>query len=307
MNIDANLQVVTAPLPGHMVSWLTNEATRRYKGKSPGMIHIKTGLLSLCLCVFCITMNAAYADTVKIRFAYIGDTEDSAYPGIRQGLNEANTQGQFLGQEYELDVIRLNETEQTDFSPYIALLVAADSDALISLSRRLPNEPVFNLENDDDSLRDICLDNVLHIAPSRRMKNDAVAQWRKKHPGAAVEAQAWHSDFVKFAARDLNKRFRKAFKKGMDDGAWAGWVAVKMTSDTVAREGITSAHAMLNYLQTRLSFDGQKGIEMNFRETGQLRQILLLAEHGKLVGEAPVRGVVETDDVDSLGITECPK
>ena len=47
---------------------------------------------------------------------------------------------------------------------------------------------------------------------------------------------------------------------------------------------------------------------MSFRVTGQLRQPLLLVENGKLLNEeAPVRGVVDPDDYDSLGITGCSK
>jgi hypothetical protein len=37
-----------------------------------------------------------------------------------------------------------------------------------------------------------------------------------------------------------------------------------------------------------------------FRDTGQLRQPLLLVEAGKLVGEAPVPGVVDSNDLTAL-------
>ncbi len=93
----------------------------------------------------------------------------------------------------------------------------------------------------------------------------------------------------------------------MDDYSWAGWAAVKMTSDTVARNNITEPAALLNYLKTELSFDGQKGIGMDFRETGQLRQPVLVIEDDKIVAEAPVRGVAKPPTVDSLGIVNCPK
>ena len=45
---------------------------------------------------------------------------------------------------------------------------------------------------------------------------------------------------------------------------------------------------------------------MTFRKTGQLRQPLLFVENGKLLNaEAPVRGVVDPEDYDSLGIKNC--
>jgi len=139
------------------------------------------------------------------------------------------------------------------------------------------------------------------------MKSDAVAQWQQKEPGSNVTAQAWHGDFVKFAARDLNKRFKKKQGQTMDDDAWAGWAAVKMTSDSVAREKISDAKHMLIHLKTDLSFDGQKGSNMNFRETGQLRQLMILVEDGKIVAEAPVRGVAKPPTLDSLGLLNCEK
>jgi hypothetical protein len=91
----------------------------------------------------------------------------------------------------------------------------------------------------------------------------------------------------------------------MDDYSWAGWAAVKMTSDTVARTQITNSKEMLNYLKNELSFDGQKGSDMNFRITGQLRQLILLVENDKIVTEAPIRGVAKPPTLDSLGILEC--
>ena len=93
----------------------------------------------------------------------------------------------------------------------------------------------------------------------------------------------------------------------MDDYAWAGWAAVKMITDTVARENFTEADKLLAYLKSSLTFDGQKGINMNFRPTGQLRQPILLVENDEIVSEAPVRGVAKPPTVDSLGILDCSK
>jgi ABC transporter substrate binding protein (PQQ-dependent alcohol dehydrogenase system) len=166
---------------------------------------------------------------------------------------------------------------------------------------------VFNLTSDDDALRQACQPNLLHIAPSARMKADAVAQWHKKKPAAPVQAQAWHADFTKFAARELNNRFRKAHEIPMDDDAWAGWAALKMLSETVARIQTADPARTLTYLRTEMAFDGQKGVPHTFRDTGQLRQPLLLVEAGKLVGEAPVPGVATTNDLDSLGLTSCQR
>jgi hypothetical protein len=80
-----------------------------------------------------------------------------------------------------------------------------------------------------------------------------------------------------------------------------------MTSDTVARTKIINAKNMLNYLKTKLSFDGQKGSDMNFRVTGQLRQLILLVEDNKVIAEAPIRGIAKPPTLESLGILNCSK
>ena len=251
--------------------------------------------------------NVTNAKTVEVNFAYIGQKNHSALLGIQQGLIEANLQGQFLNQKYKLDIITIENAGTHDFSDYIAVLTAVEADTFTKLAETLKNTPVFNLSLEDDSLRTECINNALHIIPSDAMKADAKGQWHKKKGDSNVKAQAWHPDFVKFAARDLNKRFKKNQKVAMDDHSWAGWAAVKMTSDAVARSKINDPTKMLHYLKSELAFDGQKGSVMNFRETGQLRQPILLVEDNKIVAEAPVRGIAKPPTLDSLGILNCEK
>jgi ABC-type branched-subunit amino acid transport system substrate-binding protein len=189
----------------------------------------------------------------------------------------------------------------------MAVIAATDAPILQRLSAEFApaGVAVLNLTADDEALRQACLPNLLHIAPSASMKADAVAQWQKKKPAAPVQARAWHEDYTKFAAGELNNRFRKAYGIAMDDAAWAGWAALKMLSEAVARAQTTAPDRILAYLRNELAFDGQKGVPQTFRDTGQLRQPILLVENGKLVGEAPVPGVVDSNDLDSLGRTSC--
>ncbi len=115
------------------------------------------------------------------------------------------------------------------------------SNELKSLAKELTNIPIFNLTDESNELRVNCITNILHITPSNKMKADALKQWQTKIPDSKANPQSWHYSFKKFAARDLNKRFKKNYKTNMDDYSWAGWAAVKMTSDTVARTKIISA------------------------------------------------------------------
>ena len=256
--------------------------------------------------IFLGCATAGAAEKTEISFAFIGATDSAAYDGVAQGIHEANLQGRFLGQNYTLHEFSADNMDAIDPGMFIALIVATNADDLRQAGNRFPDHAVFNVAVHDDAPREACSPNLLHVIPSSKMLADAEAQWLQKSPGAGISVSGWHPDFVKFAARDLNKRFKKRFSKSMGQYAWAGWAAVKMTSDSVARESLTEPAAMLDYLKTGLSFDGQKGLDMDFRDTGQLRQLLLVAgPGGELLGEAPVRGVVAPDDVDSLGLASC--
>lgn len=245
------------------------------------------------------------AEVIEVDFIYVGEKNHPSLLGVKQGLDESNLQGQFLNQKYNLQTISSDETDGHDFSKYIAILTSIDSKKLRVLAKQYNNTPVFNLADESNELRHSCIGNILHITPSNKMKSDALEQLKIKKPESKAMAQSWHYSFVKFAARDLNKRFKKNYQVKMNDHSWAGWAAVKMTSDTVARTQITNSKEMLNYLKNELTFDGQKGSDMNFRITGQLRQLILLVENDKIVTEAPIRGVAKPPTLDSLGILEC--
>lgn len=244
----------------------------------------------------------------EVRVVYVGPAEGSVWRGVALGQHEANILGRFTGQTYAVQQMRPEELLGKELATLPAVVLAAtDAETLPKLSAAFApaGVAVFNLARDDDSLRQACLPNLLHTPPSARMKADAVAQWQKKHAGAAVEAWAWHPDFVKYAARDLNKRFRELFNVPMDNDAWAGWAALKMVSEAIARTQTTEPARILAYLRQDMEFDGQKGVSHTFRETGQLRQPLLIVQDGKVVGEAPVRGVADIADLDSLGMESC--
>lgn len=264
----------------------------------------KWSITTLTVLLFCAGTIEPCFGAMDVKLVYIGSEGDAALLGARQGLDEANLQGQFLGQKYILEA-RTAAAPVAELHGATAVLASLDAGAFQALAAALPGVPLFNLRATDDALRAACIANALHVIPGDAMARDAVAQWRKVHPGAKVTAGAWHGEFIKFAGRDLNKRYRAATGKGMDDHAWAGWAAVKMTSDSVARLNSADPGTLLAFLRDDLRFDGQKGAEMSFRASGQLRQPMLLVEDGRLVGEAPVRGVAGPDDLDTLGNTAC--
>ncbi len=237
---------------------------------------------------------------------YYGAKGNSAWLGASQGLKEANQQGAFLGQTFKLG--QAADAQALKKAHPVAVIAATDAAGLRQLAGALPGVAILNVTLDDDGLREQCSANLLHVLPSQAMKRDAEAQWRQKNPDSKAVAQAWHHTAEKYSATQLNDRYRKTQHKAMDDTAWAGWAAMKMLADTVIRAPTADPAAVLDFLKTQLKFDGQKGIEMNFRANGQLRQPLLLVEGGKLVGEAPVKGVARgVEDLDSLGNIVCKK
>ncbi len=263
-------------------------------------------LKNLGIAMLLLWPQIIFANTINVTLHYIGPTDGQVWAGIQQGLTEANLQGQFLGQAYDVKNITEEEVEALPASEITAVLVGTDAKHMLEIAKlnKLTTVPVFNLSSDADSLRQVCLPNLLNIPLSKQMKQDALAQWQNKNPDKLVTAHAWHHDFVKFAASQLNNRFTRNHKTQMTDDAWAGWAAIKMLSDTVARTQKTDSAAMLNYLKKDLSFDGQKGDTATFRDTGQLRQIVLLIDKDdNIVAEAPLRGV--KGGLDSLGLISC--
>lgn len=261
------------------------------------------GLKQWTLVLLCMLAQPVLADVIDVRLHYVGPTEGSAWLGMQQGLAEANIQGEFLGQKYSLQVTTIEQLANLD--NVTALLLATDAAQVLAVakSKQFANVPVFNIISDADSLRSACLPNLLSLSVSQKMKQDAVEQMLKKNPDSKAQAQGWHKDFRKFAASQLNIRFTKAHGAAMDDDAWAGWAAVKLLSDTVARTQNSDAAVMLKYLKNDIAFDGQKGAGATFRDTGQLRQLVLLVEDNKIVAEAPLRGV--KGGLDSLGLASC--
>jgi hypothetical protein len=251
-----------------------------------------------------LVSQTLFANVLEVTIHYVGPTEGTVWLGVQQGVDEANLQGEFLGQKYTIKPV--TQAELATEGNFTAVLLATDVDTVMAVTAMpaLKDVPVFNLESDADVLRSVCLPNLLNIPASLKMKQDALAQWLAKNPDSTAHTQGWHEDFKKFAASQLNKRFSKKHGVKMDNHAWSGWAAVKLISDTVARIQSADAKNMLTYLKNDIAFDGQKGVGATFRETGQLRQlVLIVSDENKILAEAPLRGV--KGGLDSLGITSC--
>ncbi len=192
----------------------------------------------------------------EVQLVYVGSTT-TVWRGIEQGLREANILGGFTGHTYTVEPVSPEALlgAQRDKLP-LAIVAATDAETLQRLSAKFAaaSVAVLNLLADDDALRQACLPNLLHVVPSARMKADAVAQWQKRKPTAQVQARAWHEDYTKFAAGELNNRFRKAQGLPMDDDAWAGWAVLKLLSEAVARAQSLEPTRILAYLRHEMAY-----------------------------------------------------
>ena len=249
----------------------------------------------------------AALSAAEVKIVYVGPPlrDNSSGKGALLGLEEAQLQGAFLGLAYSLAAAEL--TDLAALHGADAILVAGTPGRVLAVAEAVSEQgvPVFNIAATQDGLRTSCAPNLLHTIPSDAMLATAVAQWKQNSDAGSVVAQAWHEDFVKFAARDLNKRFQESRGTDMDDQSWAAWAAVRIVADAAANLPVGTTAERLAYIRFEMEFDGQKGGYMTFRDTGQLRQPLLVVVDGKLAGEAPVRGVAASDDLDSLDPLVC--
>ncbi|HEY2618268.1 MAG TPA: ABC transporter substrate-binding protein [Acetobacteraceae bacterium] len=153
---------------------------------------------------------------------------DDGLAGAKLAMSDNNTTGRFMNQEFELT----DAPVRADDDPVSILAALADrgivllltdlpADRLLTLadSARARGVTLFNIEAPDDALRqEDCRGNVIHVAPSRAMLADALAQylvWKKwsrwvliygSHPADVLLADAYRRAAQRFGARIVKER-----------------------------------------------------------------------------------------------------
>lgn len=114
---------------------------------------------------------------------------DSGVAGIELGIEDSNTTGKFLGQQFSFLTQTIPATQSSSsimWSDYNIdnqlLLVDLDSETLQALiaHNNLLNQPalIINIANRDNTLRQhICSANLFHTTPSHAQITDALGQW----------------------------------------------------------------------------------------------------------------------------------
>lgn len=111
---------------------------------------------------------------------------DGGVAGAKLGIADNNTTGRFLNQSFKLDVLEGNVDDlikgATEKVAAGDAYIIADlgPNELLKFADAMAGKPalIFNVGNPDDRLREEdCRANVMHIAPTRSMLADALAQY----------------------------------------------------------------------------------------------------------------------------------
>ena len=130
-------------------------------------------------------------------------------------------------------------------------------------------------------------------------------QWPRPVVGSAgLLAQAWHPQWQRYGAAQLNRRFRKSAQRPMQGQDWAAWMAGKAVAAALVDAPQSSVAQQLRQLRgAGIFLDGFKGQRLSFRPwDGQLRQPLLLAHDDAVAAMAPLGQWLKSGEpLDSLG------
>jgi ABC transporter substrate binding protein (PQQ-dependent alcohol dehydrogenase system) len=184
---------------------------------------------------------ASAADETEVKIGYLHDAthkatislldapaDNDGVAGAQLAIEDNNTTGKFLNQRFTLDVRRLRATDDpvaavTSMADDGTTLIIADlpADGLLRAADggRQRGLTVFNAGATDDRLREAdCRLNVFHVAPTRSMLADALAQylvwkqWRKwllvvgSHPEDKLYADALRRAAARFGAKIVQDR-----------------------------------------------------------------------------------------------------
>ena len=240
--------------------------------------------------ILCLLNTLAYSKDLPLYF--YGDTSSNEWYGAIQGLQEANAQGKFLQLNYKL-IHRTNLDDVKADKPY-AVISSLSPAKLRQALLANPQIPFLNVSSIAEHFSSLCAPNLFHIRPHPSALVAAEAAWK---PEGRVEAKAvlWHHSFKKYAAAQLNKRYKKNADRHMNSESWAGWASVKLFSDTLARNGPESEISVVNFLKNSLAFDGQKGKDLFFNGLNYLEQPLLLIHGDKIVGEISTSQILSAE------------
>jgi ABC transporter substrate binding protein (PQQ-dependent alcohol dehydrogenase system) len=187
------------------------------------MIRWWIGVIGVCL----TAAHARAAEPVEVGIGYLGQAgvrstlslvqqpaDNDGIAGAHLAIEDNNTTGKFLNQHFTLQEVRLKEGQ--DVAQAAATLAEHNSfiiadlpaDALLKAADALRDRGtiVLNAGAIDDRLREEdCRANVIHVAPTRSMLADALAQY--------LVWKQWKRWFLVVGSHDKDKLFADALRR----------------------------------------------------------------------------------------------
>ena len=152
--------------------------------------------------------------------------EDLGFAGARLAIEDNDTTGRFMGQDFEAaEVVATPDTAADEMDRLIDegvefIVILADDETMLSLADHAGDRAMlFNAGARGDNLRGKdCRANTIHVAPSHAMLADGLAQflmWKKwsrwfliegSHPEDAAFAESLRRAATKFGAKIVEER-----------------------------------------------------------------------------------------------------
>jgi len=203
------------------------DVAAKYRGAntwSSALIRaVITGTLVLIL-----TAMLARSEPVTIKIGYIGAAErktaislvdlppdNDGVAGVRLALDDNNTTGKFLNQQFSLEEMRVkNGTDPTNMVLQLAdhgisfFIVDLPAEMLLKAAEagRQRDLVFFNVGAIDDRLREEnCRANVIHTAPTRSMLADGLAQY--------LVFKRWQQWLLVVGSHEADKLFADALRR----------------------------------------------------------------------------------------------
>jgi ABC transporter substrate binding protein (PQQ-dependent alcohol dehydrogenase system) len=148
--------------------------------------------------------------------------EDEGLAGARLAIQDNTTTGRFVRQSYALDAVALRPAAPGETAPqspvdaarglvekglrFIVLALPADEVLAVADALKGSGTVLFNAAAPDDRLRGAdCRSDVFHVAPSRAMQTDALAQF--------LAFMRWRKLFLITGPQDGDKLWAEAMKR----------------------------------------------------------------------------------------------
>jgi ABC transporter substrate binding protein (PQQ-dependent alcohol dehydrogenase system) len=170
---------------------------------------------------------------------------DEALAGAKLGIDDDNTTGAFLKQHYTLDDVVVDGAQAAaDAARKLVergdrfVVVSLPADGLIAVADAVKDSGalVFNASAQDDRLRGAdCRANVFHIAPSRAMLTDALAQY--------LALRRWPKIFLIVGPKPQDQLYAEAMRRSAKkfglaiaaDQPWTFGALARARSDSITQ------------------------------------------------------------------------